>query len=497
VGDVGDVVNRPTFLLLFMISKTTHGDDFQRLLEYLMHETKGAEIIAPFMLGDNPADLAREFEGVAAFRPSTSLPVRHISLSFAPGDVVDKFDRASIVDRVMQGMGYENCQYIAIAHHRDDPGHDEAHDHDHLHIVANAVSMFGERVSDSHERYRIQPILREIEKEFGLKQLANSWEVKKEKALTLYPETDLSLQLAKSLQNFPDLKTWLDQLAEDDIDVRFTLRKDGAVRGVSFLKDGKIHKGSEVGASWTIVDEIFKTSPTDLPLMTAANLKSQEHQLNLSDRERWEFDRGVEMAMTALKGGNRFKSGRVDIKLENETLTVYRMRPHKQMFKASRTDEGWQPVGCPDLDKKDFDLLSKVSGVAVGVMPKIPKKTRVNPPLENPIADRNVEIYTARQLMAKQLSDEGNPLNHLKALLNKPQTSTPDPEPVVSTIAIVSEPEPIETVEIVPEPEPIETVEIVPEPATPPPSKISLAEMADLPLTPRQQQTKKINRGGR
>jgi hypothetical protein len=177
-----------------------------------------------------------------------------------------------------------------------------------------------------------------------LKQLTNSWDVKREKAQTLYPETDLSVQLAKSLENCPDLTTWLDRLAEDDIDVRFALRKDGAVRGVSFLKDGEIHKGSEVGASWTIVDEILKTSPTDLPLMTAANLKSQEHQLNLSDRERWEFDRGVEMARTALKGGDRFKSGRVDIKLEDETLTVYRMRPHKQMLKASRTDEGWQPA---------------------------------------------------------------------------------------------------------------------------------------------------------
>jgi hypothetical protein len=258
--------------------------------------------------------------------------------------VVDKFDRASIVDRVMQGMGYENCQYIAIAHHRDDPGHDEAHTHDHLHIVANAVDVYGERVSDSWDRFKIQPILREIEQEFGLKQLTNSWDVKREKAQTLYPETDLSVQLAKSLENCPDLTTWLDRLAEDDIDVRFALRKDGAVRGVSFLKDGEIHKGSEVGASWTIVDEILKTSPTDLPLMTAANLKSQEHQLNLSDRERWEFDRGVEMARTALKGGDRFKSGRVDIKLEDETLTVYRMRPHKQMLKASRTDEGWQPA---------------------------------------------------------------------------------------------------------------------------------------------------------
>jgi Relaxase/Mobilisation nuclease domain len=369
-----------------MISKTTHGSDFRGLLDYLLNETKQAEIISPFMEGDNPVDLAAEFGAVADLRPTTRLPVRHISLSFAPGDVVDKFDRASIVDRVMSEMGYQDCQYIAISHHRDDPGHDEAHDHDHIHIVANAVSMLGERVSDSHERYRIQPILREIEKEFGLKQVGNSWDIKREKAQTIHPQTDLSIQIAKSLVDCPDLATWLDRLAEDHIDVRFALRKDGAVRGVSFLKDGEIHKGSEVGASWAVVDEILKTSPTDLPLMTAANAKSQEHQLNLSPQERWEFERGVEMAMEALKGGDRFKSGRVDIKLDDQTLTVYRMRPHKQMLKASRTDEGWVPVGCPDLDKKDLDLLSKVSGVTVGTIPKFtpPAQIKTIPDWENP-----------------------------------------------------------------------------------------------------------------
>jgi Relaxase/Mobilisation nuclease domain len=354
-----------------MISKTTHGDDFQGLLNYLLNETKQAEIIAPFMVGDNPKDLAQEFAAVADLRPSTRLPVRHISLSFAPGDVVDKFDRASIVDRVMSEMGYQDCQYIAISHHRDDPGHDEAHDHDHIHIVANAVSMLGERVSDSHERYRIQPILREIERDFGLKQVANSWDVKREKAQTLYPETDLSVQLAKSLDGCPDLATWLDRLAEDDIDVRFALRKDGKINGVSFLKDGEIHKGSTVGASWAVVDKQLGTSPADLQRVQIANAKSLDHQLKLTDQERWEFDQGVKMAMAALKGGDRFKSGRVDIKLEDETLTVYRMRPHKQMLKATKSDEGWQPVGCPNLDKKDLDLLSKVSGVKVGVMPEV------------------------------------------------------------------------------------------------------------------------------
>ena len=146
-----------------MISRTTHGSNFKGLLDYLLNSDKRPEIIANYMFGDNPTDLAQEFNEVASLRPTTKLPVRHISLSFAPGDVVSRLDQESIVNRVMTHLGYDECQFIGIAHHRDDPGHDLPHDHDHLHIVVNAVDVYGQRVSDSWDRFKIQPILRDIE----------------------------------------------------------------------------------------------------------------------------------------------------------------------------------------------------------------------------------------------------------------------------------------------------------------------------------------------
>lgn len=351
-----------------MIGKTTHGADFSGLLKYLLNPDKKPEIICPYMFGDNYLDLAREFQAVADLRPTTELPVRHISLSFAPGDKLDDLQKGLIVDQVMEAMGYRDCQYIAIAHHRDDPGHDLVHDHDHIHIVANAVDVYGERVSDSFERYRIQPILRAIEQEWGLQPVQNSWDIKRAKAHAQSPVTDLSVAVADSLENCHDLKNWIERLAQNDIDVRFALRKDGKVTGISYLKDGEIHKGSEVGASWTVVDRQLSTTPADYPLITAANANSQEHQVKLSPVDRQQLDYAVEMAVTALKDEPRLKTGRLDIKMEDQTLSVYRMRPHKQMFKMSKTALGWEPVGFPNLEAKDLDLLSKISG-----MPKTPR----------------------------------------------------------------------------------------------------------------------------
>lgn len=345
-----------------MISRTTHGSNFKGLLDYLLNPAKRPEIIANYMFGDNPTDLAREFNEVASLRPTTKLPVRHISLSFAPGDVVDRLDRESIVNRVMTHMGYDDCQFIGIAHHRDDPGHDLPHDHDHLHIVVNAVDVYGQRVADSWDRFKIQPMLREIERDFGLQPVKNSWELKHEKIRTLNPDPQISHLVDRSLQNCPDLETWIDRLHESQIDVRFALRKDRKVNGITYLQAGKAYKGSEIGISWNMVEQRVPITPDNLPLILAANAKSQEHRMDLGAIERQNFDRAAMIANMALKGRERVKTGRLDLKRDGGTLTAYRMRPHRQIFKAIETESGWEPVGCPNIDRVDLNLLVKLSG---------------------------------------------------------------------------------------------------------------------------------------
>ena len=380
-----------------MISRTTHGANFRGVLDYLLNPDKRPQIIANYMLGTNPRDLASEFERIANLRPTTKLPVRHISLAFAPedGEIAD-LDKEAIVVRVVHEMGYRDCQFIGIAHHRDDPGHDQAHRHDHLHIAINAINLHGERISDSFERYRIQEVLRNIERDFGLQQLRNSWDVRREQAQQVIPTTDLAQEIGQSLTTCPDLTTWLARLDRSGIDVRFTLRKDGAVRGITYLYEGKAFKGSAIGKSWAVVDLVLKTTPADLPTMAAANLKSQEHRVQFSEADRRQFERATAMAVKVLKGKSKFKSGRIEIQLDGENLTVYRMRPHKQMLKATRTERGWQPMGYPNLDAKDLELLCKLAGtsrqdfyetVATGLKPNMRPGSnpsdRINPVLSS------------------------------------------------------------------------------------------------------------------
>jgi hypothetical protein len=376
------------------------------------------------MFGDNPTDLAQEFNEVASLRPTTKLPVRHISLSFAPGDVVDRLDQESIVNRVMTHMGYDDCQFIGIAHHRDDPGHDLPHDHDHLHIVVNAIDVYGQRVSDSWDRFKIQPILRDIERDFGLQPVKNSWELKQEKIHTKSPDLEISQLVERSLENCSDLETWLARLEESQIDVRFALTRDDKVNGITYLQSGKAYKGSEIGMSWNAVERRVPITSDSLPLMRAANAKSQEHRMDLDEIDRQNFDRAVRMANMALKGRERVKTGRLDIKIDGNTLTAYRMRPHRQMLKAIETQGGWEPVGFPNIERVDLNLLVKLSGYKDEPAPILEEKDRavdLQPPTMDvsPIAaaaperdwvEREVDHYIS-------IADYQEPLDQISTVL--------------------------------------------------------------------------------
>jgi Relaxase/Mobilisation nuclease domain len=347
------------------IAKINKGNGFRGVMDYLLNPDKRPRIIGGCVFNSTPAKLAQEFRLVANLRPKVSKPVRHFSIAFAPEDgTVDDVTKEAIALRVLDGLGYQKCQFIAVDHHRDDPGHDYAHDHDHIHIVTNAVTVEGKFVSDSFDRFKIQTILREAERDFGLREIKSSWEVKREKAQAVNLDADIARIVKDSLDDCPNLQTWLDRLAQSDINVRFNLSMSDRVTGVTFIKDGEAHKGGDIGSKWSVVSEKIPTSTGDLALIRSTNLKVQGQPVRLSQIDRAMFDRSVEMAVMKLGDGNKFKNCRVGIELDKDTLTVVRMRPDRLMLKARRTGDGkWEPVGWLNIDRKDVERLERLNGV--------------------------------------------------------------------------------------------------------------------------------------
>jgi Relaxase/Mobilisation nuclease domain len=360
-----------------MIGKITKGSGFGGVFAYILGEEKGAVLLkeAQQCLSNTPEDLAREFQYIANSRPTTKLPVRHFSIGFAEEDgKIGNDIKAEIAVRIMEKMGYGDCQYFAVAHGRVVEKHHDAHEHDHIHIVANAIAPAGNRITDYKDYYNLEQCLREVEEEYGLKPVENSWEKVKKNRAEIVP-SELKYKIDQALIDSPNLKEWIDRLEIEGINVRFRITSRGYIQGISYVHEGELEKGSNVGHSWRDLSSRFSQTPENLELMRSANLKTQSLSIELKPEDRALLTKAADLAMQKLVNG-KFKDKSVQISLVDDVLKVRRLRPNKIILSAKKNSEGeWVSIGVPNIDaKKDLKILGDVEKgedelVQVGVTP--------------------------------------------------------------------------------------------------------------------------------
>ena len=88
-------------------------------------------------------------------------PVFHASLNPHPDDKPTDAQLAAIAQQYMTRIGYGNQPYYVFKH-RD-------LERVHLHIVSGRVREDGTKIDDYKEGERSKPVLRELEREYGLK----------------------------------------------------------------------------------------------------------------------------------------------------------------------------------------------------------------------------------------------------------------------------------------------------------------------------------------
>ena len=254
-----------------MIGKVTTGSNFDRLFRYLLKDDKEGQILGGdrILLEPNATELASQFDWIASTRPTTKKPVKHLSIGFAPADgEVDNSTKLAVSEAIVNKLGYTNNQWVAIAHGRNDPGHDWQHDHDHLHIVINGIDFNGDRVSDSFDKTRLEQILRELETEHKLTKVVSSHQCDrrrpKTKQLQRYqrksrkhpntaPEIPVMAKLEAAIdfasQDRPTMTSFIGRMQQLGIDVRPYISDKGRKRmsyrlGDFKVRGSKLHNGS-------------------------------------------------------------------------------------------------------------------------------------------------------------------------------------------------------------------------------------------------------------
>ena len=252
-----------------MIGNITKGSNFGGLLRYLLNPKKGAEIIGGNLGGETANQLESEFLIFTRLNNRVKKTVNHFSLGFAPLDgVVDRDLKGQIADRVMVEMGYQNSQYLVVAHSRSDPGHDYTHDHDHIHIVANAVDLNGKWIDDYQSFRRFEKIIRQIEKDEKLTEIKSSWQVKKRapthgqtqrykrevREVAAGTREVAILPVSDRLQSAIDLSAtqshtvieFARKLADRGISTKLKVTRTGKVQGISYGMEGVSYQGDQL-----------------------------------------------------------------------------------------------------------------------------------------------------------------------------------------------------------------------------------------------------------
>lgn len=238
-----------------MIQKLSNpGAGFRGVLGYVLAAKKQPELLGGTMSGETARELAREFGLGRALNPAVGKPVFHGSLTAAPGDRLSDDDWRRLAERYLERLGYGDCQWVLVRH-RDTAN-------DHVHIVASRIDSRGKRVRDRQERKRGEAIVRDLERELGLTQVAPSREASRAApgrgemaAFARTGEVAVKARLQEHVdlaaRDAPGLADFAERLALQGVRMRAHVATTGRLAGLSFELDGVTCKGSDLGRGYS------------------------------------------------------------------------------------------------------------------------------------------------------------------------------------------------------------------------------------------------------
>jgi hypothetical protein len=163
-----------------MIGKVMVGKGFAGCISYCLEDKKiknrvnpdehlvknRAEILQYTLCFGDKKNLCSQFNDVRKLNPKQSRPVVHITLSLAPGEILDRSQFLEIVQECANEFGFENNQFFSVQHLDTE--------HQHIHIIANRISLEGRtNVTDSNNFKKMAGFCRKMEVRYGLVRVAS------------------------------------------------------------------------------------------------------------------------------------------------------------------------------------------------------------------------------------------------------------------------------------------------------------------------------------
>ncbi len=237
-----------------MIGKIIKGKSFKSCLAYVLRRP-AFEIINMNVRGETASEMAACFEMTQQLRPRLTRTVSHMMLSISPNESLSDETWTQIIDRYLQEMGFTNNFFVAVKH--------KDKQHEHVHLVASRIRCDGTVVSDSWDMIRSRKIISQIEKDYGLIQVRNSWEsdrqaptksqiIKELETGIPTVKKQLADRIDRALTKVTNLSELQEELERDGIEVKTSRNRQKAQQGISYQLDGVSIAGWRVGSAYSL-----------------------------------------------------------------------------------------------------------------------------------------------------------------------------------------------------------------------------------------------------
>jgi hypothetical protein len=259
-----------------MIGRPVKGTGFRGVLNYL-GEKEHARLLGGDMAGRNARELAREFGILRRQRPGLKRAVAHMFLRPAPGEYLTDSQWRSIAAYYLAGMGFADSPHVLYL---------DTQPHPHLHLLASRITYGGAVVSDSNDYERSLGLIRNIERQYGLRIVSAHPELASPKPgdfgrsrRTGVPPLKTRLQGILGSLAYPiTLREYLDQLHQHGVNLLPNIASTGRVSGISYVYEGQIMKGSDLGRghTWSALAGRLNPAPGDPALLEDERRRAQE-----------------------------------------------------------------------------------------------------------------------------------------------------------------------------------------------------------------------------
>jgi hypothetical protein len=234
-----------------MIGKISKSGSFKQLVEYL--DKEDSVVLGTNMYGQSSRELTAEFMTIRDLNPSIKQPVLHASLSLLPGESLSDEHFKEVCEIWIEKMGFDltKNQYL-IVRHKDT-------EHEHAHLAINRIDMISTKVVvDSFERYRSQEIIRQLEQNYDLEQVAPSWQTFKTSGQEIQQNREwdsrktLTHEIEIAAKGNPTMPEFFHRLAERQILAEVGFTRNGKPKGITYkVADDEKVAGNALGKAYS------------------------------------------------------------------------------------------------------------------------------------------------------------------------------------------------------------------------------------------------------